>query len=141
MYSGIPIGKTFLKNRKCLHCKKPIADQEHASLKFCAHQDLPDSAIKSCKDAYHTPRKKIKYDPYLKLVTHHKLTANSIMNLLSKNGNIVTGAELDQYGILLSKPVEFMIPPSQKGCYTFIGYDITHIEENKYKITEHERTI
>lgn len=141
MQSSMPIPKTFLKNRKCLYCKKPIADQQHATLKFCEHTLEPDSGIKNCKHAYHAALRKIKDDPYLKLEKHHKTTTKSIGVLLIKKGSNVSGDDLDQYGIQLNKPVEFNIPPSQKGCYSFIGFDITHIDDNKFKITKHETTI
>jgi len=66
-----PVHKTYLKGRKCLHCSKPIADGEHGLTKFCERQVLPDGAVQSCKDDYHTAQNKELTSLCRSIALHH----------------------------------------------------------------------
>ena len=81
---------TFLKKRKCLHCGAPIADQAHATTKFCPRVELPDGSIKSCRDDYHAPKNKKKNLPFKKIADYHKAVHMRLTSLwaISKDGAI-----------------------------------------------------
>jgi hypothetical protein len=128
---------TYSQKRKCLHCQKPIADQKHASTKFCERIELPDNTIQSCKDDFHSVKNKEKNKPYKRLADFHKDASRRISNLLNDKGENVTTGLIDQYGILLSKPAAFSV---ENGKYTFyfIGFVFKQISSSQFKILKND---
>src|SRR5215216_3113396 len=106
MNNVMPIYYTFSHKRKCLLCETPIADQAHASTKFCPRVEMSDGTIKSCKDDYHSPLRKEKYEPYKRIADFHKETNGKIESLFLAKGELVTIEQINQYGINLHRPVE-----------------------------------
>jgi hypothetical protein len=127
---------TYTQKRSCLHCQKTIADQTHASTKFCERIELPDRTIQSCKDDYHSARNKEKNKHYKKLADFHKDMNRRINNLLKAKGEIVTVALIDQYGIILHKPAAFF-NDNNKSTYYFIDFAFKQINLTQFKIITH----
>lgn len=131
---------TYLKKRKCLRCKKDIADQEHAARKFCRNKTLPDASVQSCKDDYHSPLRKKKNEPYKNIADFQKNMHDRIEFLAASAGEKVTTDQLKAAGIILSRPVEFFRNTSGLLTCYYIKYAITQIENNNFKIITHERS-
>ena len=131
---------TYVQKRRCLHCQKPIADQKHASTKFCERMELPDKTIQSCKDDFHSVRNKEKNKPYKRLVDFHKEATKRIQNLLKAKGENVTVALINQYGIAFNKSAAFSIDTNKLGTYYFVDFAFKQISSNEFKIFKHGNT-
>ena len=129
---------TFKKQRKCLFCDTPIADQTHAIRKFCARIVLEDGSVKSCKDDYHIPRRKENEKHYKRIFELHKMQHKSIKKLYEEKGEIVTMDDIEQYNIYLNLRVE-QAKEYGKNYYFFVEYLLIEINENQYKIAKHDR--
>lgn len=127
---------TFNLNRNCLYCQKPIADQEHASLKFCRKKRLPDGTVGCCKDDFHTAKRKSLNPPYNSIVKHHKIMTKRIEYLIKAKSEKVTLEDLNRYGIDLMKPVQIIANNDGKTTYYFVGYSITEQGNDHYKISK-----
>jgi hypothetical protein len=127
---------TYENGRKCLHCGRPIADQEHLTTKYCPPIVLPNGKKKSCKDRYHSPRRKIKNMPYKQIADFHKEQHRRIKSLLKAKGETVSVEQINQYGINFYRPVEFMVE-KQMVTYYYVGYAFKQFEINKFKIITH----
>ena len=122
-----PKNDTFIKNRMCRHCGKPIADQESAARIHCHKIILEDGSVQDCKDDYHSPRRKISEAPYKKIFDYHKEAHKRIGKLWRAKGENVTLEQLNQYGLQINRPVEFNIDQNQiLTCY-FVEFAITRL--------------
>lgn len=128
---------SYANKRKCLLCETPIADQAHASTKFCPRFVLPDGTIKSCKDDYHSPLRKEKYEPYKRIADFQRETHKKIEALSMAKGEIVTIEQIDQYGINLHRPVQFEVDSMQKTTFYFIEYELKQLPNKQFKISKH----
>jgi hypothetical protein len=128
---------TYILKRKCLHCGTPIADQVHALTKFCPREVMGDGSIKSCKDDYHVPLKKIRNRQYKNIAAYHKEAHKRIDKLLLEKGETVNTEQLNQYGIKLHRPIQFSVDSAQKGTYSFVEFAITQIGNTQFKIFRH----
>ena len=127
---------TFHMNRKCLHCQNPIPDQEHASLKFCRKKRLPDGTVGCCKDDFHAAKRSKINPPYNSIAKYHKIMNDRIENLYKTKGERVTIEDLNRFGINLKRPVELNRSPEGKNAFLFVGFLITEININLYKISK-----
>ncbi len=133
---------TFKKNRRCIFCKKPIPDQEHALRKYCKRKVLPDGSIQSCKDDCNSKLRKVKNLAYKKIAEHHKEMDNQIERLFEAYGGEATLELINQYGIELHKPVEFK-KDEKTGRMTFYfgKFVVEEINNENYKINRHARIL
>jgi hypothetical protein len=127
---------TYYLNRKCLFCHKPIADQEHGSLFYCRRKILPDGTVGCCKDDFHIAKRKKVNPPYISIAKHHKTMDERIEYLFILKGERVTLEDINRYGIDLKRPVEIKRNAEGKITYFFVGYSITELNINLYKITK-----
>lgn len=127
---------TYKNNRRCLYCGTQIPDQKHASLKFCPRQILSDHSIRSCKDDYHSSRRKAVNEPFKQIADFHKQTYYKMHDLYTKTKGLVTVDLLNQWGIMLSRPIEFSMEGGLYHGY-FYKYLVTQISETEYKISKH----
>jgi len=127
---------TFHLNRKCLFCQKSIADQEHATLKYCRRKILPDGTVGCCKDDFHTAKNKRANLGFNSIVKHHKIMTKSIESLLKVKGEKVTIEDLNRAGINLMKPVQIMANNVGITTYCFVGYSIIELSNNIYNISK-----
>jgi hypothetical protein len=97
---------------------------------------LPDGSVKSCKDDYHSPRRKVANEPFKRVADFHKTTYLRIQDLYKKSKGTVTLAQLNEWGINLSRPVEFSMEGGLYNAY-FIKFLIKQISKTEYKILEH----
>ncbi len=127
---------SYTNNRKCLHCATPIADQAHASRKFCHREKLDDGTIKCCKDDFHSAKNKDTEDRLRSLALFHKKMHQRIEALVKANGYTVEHEQINRYRINLFRPVQFeFIDGMYKGW--FLEYMIERTGEKKYKISKH----
>lgn len=130
---------TYHLDRECRKCCDPIADQVHALRKFCPREVLDDGTIKSCKDDYHTPLRKLEKAPFKDLSLHHEKMRNNLRILLHRHGETVDLEIINQYGIILNRPAEFGWLKDGSQIYYFIEYAVNKINNNQYKIIKHAR--
>jgi hypothetical protein len=130
---------TYYKNRKCLFCGNPIADQIHGLRKHCPRIILPDGTVGSCKDDKHIARRKTQDLPYNRLARHHKLMNERIADLMKTTGETVTLEDINRFGIILHRPVEIRKNKDGKYSYCFVEYTINESFNNQFKIKKHER--
>jgi hypothetical protein len=128
----------YFTRRKCLHCGKPIADNAHAARKFCPRQKLPDGSILSCKDDYHVKKNRPINAPFKWMASYQKYFYNQIKLLVEREGYKVTFEQLNQYGINLHRPFEFIVNKENRYVYFYHQFVIEQMPENKFKITRHE---
>lgn len=124
---------TYYLNRRCLHCNEPIADQAHKTRTHCPREVMPDGTIKCCKDDRHTEINSKKNPPYRAIAKHHKKMHDNIEKLYKDKGALVCQADINNYGIILNRPLEFQ---RANGQYTFCftGYKIKQLDQNNFKI-------
>lgn len=127
---------TYRKKRRCLHCGTPIADQMHASMKFCARQKFPEGYIRCCKDDYHTLRKNVLNAPFKKLVSFHKQTYLTLDHLFKHVGGTITLDHINYWKILLSRPMEFSVNDGMV-TYFFHIYAVKQISKSEFKLFKH----
>lgn len=128
---------TYYLNRKCLFCHKPIADQEHASLKYCRWKILPNGTVGCCKDDFYIAKRKIVNPPYNSIAQHHKLMHERIEELLKVKGDTVTLEDINRYGIILQKAVEIRNNGNGSTVLFFVEYSIIKISNNQFNIKRH----
>lgn len=134
-----PKNDTFYKKRICRHCGKPIADQESAARIYCHKIILEDGSVQDCKDDYHAPRRKISDAPFKRIFDYHKEAHKRIGSLLTAKGSNVTTEQLNQFGIKLNRPIEFIIDKNHNITCFFVEFAITDLTNNQYKILKHGR--
>lgn len=130
---------TYYKERECRHCSEPIADQAHGLLEFCPREVLEDGTIKSCKDDYHTPRRKIKKAPFKGFMVHHEQMRNSLRKLLRRHGEWVNIELINSYGINLTRPAETAFADDGSKIFYFVEYAVVQTKHKHYKIIKHGR--
>ena len=131
---------TFKNGRKCLKCKKPIADQEHGTRKYCRSKKLPDGSVESCKDDYHSPLRKVRNEPFKRIGDFHKLMHYRISLLFKNHGADVTLELLNRYGIMLNRPLEIDMK-NGLGHFYFHEFAVQKLDPVNYKITKHGRKL
>jgi hypothetical protein len=132
---------TYNNKRSCLHCSTKIADQAHASTKFCPRKKLGDGTIQSCKDDFHSPKRKSANLPYKRIADYHKDAHRRIKSLLSAKGDTVSVEQINQYGIRLNRPVEFAVDSKQAATYYFVEFAFSQLNNNQFKIISHGRLL
>jgi hypothetical protein len=124
-------GYTYFKKRQCLKCGTKIGDQVHAARKFCPRIIDFDGSVKSCKDDFHSKKRKGVNGPYIDLMKENKFLSGQITKLLSDKGDKVSINDLDVYSIDLSKS---KILKGRVHEYIFIEYKIQEIDKATFKI-------
>ena len=122
-----------------MHCDSPIADQAHASTKFCPRFVLPDGSIQSCKDDYHSPKRKDANLPYKRIADYHKDAHRRINSLVKAKGDTVSIEQINQYGIRLNRPIEFVVDAKQVTTCYFVEYAFAQLPNKQFKISKHGR--
>src|SRR5213595_762691 len=111
---------TYKLNRKCLHCGKPIADQVHASRKYCPRIALEGGGgVLSCKDDFNTKVNRPLNQPYKYFTQCHKGYHKAIKALLEHEGDKVTIELINRYGINLYRPFEFKITKERRYVFYY----------------------
>jgi len=128
---------TYTLNRKCLHCNKPLADQEHGLQKFCPKENLQDGSIKNCKDEYWSKIRKEEMAPFIAIAYYQREQYENIDLLYKTKGDKVALEDLNQYGVNLYRPIEFKIEGKQYVFY-FHKYCIKQLSDKFFKISTHE---
>ncbi len=129
---------TYKLGRKCEHCDAPIADHIHKLRTHCPREVMPDGSIKNCKDDKHTEIKAKNNPPFDAISKHHKKMHCQINLLINKIGDEVSIEDLNKYGIQLHRPVQFR-KEGDRFIYFFVGFKITQLGNNHYKIEHHDR--
>jgi hypothetical protein len=118
------IEETFFEGRECEYCNEPIADQVHATRKFCPKTKDSKGNVIDCKTDFHrekeAPDKLIQND----LINKHKGIAKRINDLLSKKSSEVLTANLDAYDIDLSSCIEFTLKSNGELTTIFLEHTI-----------------
>ncbi len=130
---------TYIKNRKCLQCLDPISDQTHALRKFCERVKLDDGSVLSCKDDYHSIKRKKEKAPFKNFAAHHEKMRNRVRLLLDKYGEIVNIDLINRFGIMLNRPAEIEWAKDGSQIFYFIEYAIIKINQTQFKIFKHDR--
>ena len=130
---------SYVQKRKCQNCSTPIADQEHASTKFCARIEMSDGTIQSCKDDYHSSKRREKNSPYKKIADYHKAVHKSLKSMWNVSKDVITFEQLNLYKINLRRPVAFDVDPHKVTTYYFVEFAITQSINNQLKIFKHGR--
>lgn len=129
---------TYKLARKCLECKTPIGDQVHAARKFCTREVMPDGSVKSCKDRFHSSKRKNENAPYKQVLKHHKLMGQNIKELVKHKGANVSLEDIQRYGVILQQSVEYGYNENGSFSCIFIGFKITTTDYKQFKIENHE---
>ncbi|CAN5546244.1 hypothetical protein BH10BAC1_BH10BAC1_20050 [soil metagenome] len=130
---------TYYNGRECRFCQTEIADQIHASRKYCPREVLEDGSIKSCKDDYNSPIRKEKNAHFKGFLVHHEMMRNNIRELYQNVGELVTKSQINQHGIVLNRPAEFGWNKEEQFIYYFVGYALIRLNENNFKIIKHDK--
>jgi hypothetical protein len=135
--NGMP-NYTYRLNRRCLYCDEPIADQVHKLRKHCFREVLSDGSVSCCKDDRHTEINSKINPPYNAIIKHHKEMHFAIAQLLLEKGPLVDLTDLNNYGIILNRPVEIR---KIHGIYVYfyVGFKIKQIVSNTFKIETHDK--
>ncbi len=128
---------TYILDRKCVNCNTPIADQIHANRKFCPRIILPDGTKVNCKDRHNSRRTKPINAPFKCMAKWQKYFYYKIKAMVEKEGPKVTLEIINRYGINLFRPFQFKVTNS-KFTFYYHQYAIEQIDNNTYKITNHE---
>lgn len=129
---------TYKLGRKCEHCDAPIADHIHKLRTHCPREVMPDGSIKNCKDNKNTEKKAKTNPPFNAIAKHHKKMHCQINLLINKIGDEVSIQDLNKYGIQLNSPVQFQKADGYF-IFLFVGFKITQLANNKYRIEQHDR--
>ena len=131
---------SYYDERACLFCYLPIADQEHATRKFCHSQKDEHGKVKDCKTTYHRKSDQPDREIYSAITNNHKATRDRIVKLIVNKGTKVTTADLDAYDILLQECVSFEIKPNGEQTSIFLDYTIISNPINHlHKINHYEQ--
>jgi len=118
------IEPTYFDGRDCDHCSKPIADQEHATRRFCEKtKDIYGNVI-DCKSDFHRDKEAPDKAIQVEIINNHKALARRITELLSKKSPIVTTQDLDAYDIDLQHSLEYFIKPNGELTSIFLVHTI-----------------
>ena len=114
---------TYFDNRKCHYCGEPIADQERKNRIHCPESIDENGKIINCKrkkfDVKHQPETEILKDHNARAKDYHK----KIKKMRADQGEFVTSAIIDSYGICLTESDNFHFDGHQLTSY-FIGFAI-----------------
>jgi hypothetical protein len=135
--NGMPVD-TYKLNRRCLYCNEPIADQVHKLRKHCFREVMNDGSVLCCKDDRHIEINSKMNQPYKAIIKHHKKMQNAIRRLLEVKGPLVDLVDLNNYGIMLNRPLE-ICKIHNVYVYFFVNYKIKQIVSNCYKIETNDR--
>jgi hypothetical protein len=130
---------TYHLERECPTCFEPIADQMHALRKYCPREVLEDGTIKSCKDDYHSPLRKLKKAPFKGFAVHHEMMRNRLQLLLRRHGEGVNIELINRYGIILARAAETEYTDEDSKIFYFVEYAVLETKNNQYKIIKHDR--
>lgn len=126
---------TYKGDRRCKHCNSSISDQAHALQLFCKRIKLADGTVQSCKDDFHSSKRKIEKGPFERIAKHHKQMCERILYLLSIHGEVVNQDLLDKFGINLSRPAQIELSKYGLHKFHFVGFLIHKLSNGKYEIT------
>ncbi len=115
---------TFNDGRACENCSKPIADQEHATRKFCEKTIDIYGNIVDCKSDYHREKEAPDKAIHIEIINNHKAITKRINELLSKKSPIVTTQDLDAYDIDLRQSLEFILKSNGELTSIFLEHTI-----------------
>lgn len=133
---------TYHSNRKCGHCGKPIADQEHASRIYCPRKQYDDGSIENCKDAFWGEIKKTETDIYKRMVRYHKEVSDRLQHLYDLNLPEITLQVLDNTGIYFKKCLLRTETDDGLLAFYFVGYVIfVNPINNQLKINKHDEEL
>jgi len=131
---------TYEKQRACLYCNEPIADQEHASRLYCERTEEIDGSVKSCKDDHHAALRKLEMGPFL-AETYFYRDQDLILGALWQEGQgrLRNLEELNRTGLQLNRALN--IEKSESGLWTFYfhRYAVMQASSLTYKIVTNEQ--
>lgn len=135
----LPAGNlTYLKNRECRNCGKPIADQEHASRIHCPKIYDEFGRVIDCKTTLARINDQSDREMHRNLINEQKLFNSRIKALIEKKGVEVYTDDLTAYDIILSDALKFNLSPDGVLTTYFFYYSITsNPNTNKHKIQYH----
>lgn len=131
---------TFDSNRKCLYCGKLIADQEHATRKYCEKYYDQLGKVHDCKTDHHRIIDKNEREVQSTLIRDQKFFTRQISEMITKKGYEVTTDDLNAYDISLAQSLKLEIKDNGIATSHFLQYVITsYPATNTHKITKHEQ--
>jgi hypothetical protein len=114
---------TYINNRKCEYCSKPIEDQARINRKHCHPWKDEFGVQHSCKRLKHS----VKHEREDEILLEHNSRAKNLNKMISKmltdHGDQVTSEIIDAYGICLSESEHFEFDGHQFTSY-FIDFTI-----------------
>jgi ribosomal protein S27AE len=131
---------TYEDKRACPNCGKPIADQEHATRKYCEKYYDQSGKVHDCKTDYNRTIDKPEREIHSTLIRDQKFFAKQISDMVSKKGYEVTTDDLTAYDISLPESLKLEIKSNGTAISHFLQYIITSYPvTNTHKITCHEQ--
>jgi predicted RNA-binding Zn-ribbon protein involved in translation (DUF1610 family) len=129
---------SYLNNRECRHCGRPIADQEHKTREFCPVNVGENGKIRDCKSAFHRENDKPYRVLQTAIIADQKTMAIRIDFLIKMRGHEVTTDDLDFYEIDLRKPVSYNVSTDGLMTSYFLYHTIvSDPNTNNHKISHH----
>lgn len=133
------IEQTFFEGRECEYCIEPIADQEHATRKFCKKTKDALGNVKDCKTDYHRQKEAPDKLVQNELINFQKGISNRMRDMIERKGLEVSTLDLEAYDIPLINSIEFQIKPNGELISTFLEHTIyTYPISGMHKIKPHE---
>lgn len=131
---------SYEKNRKCLHCEKPIPDHKSLKRVYCEiERDENDKILKDCRGAYNRQKDKPEQVVHRAIINEQKSVDERIAMMIAKKGDIVSTADLDAYDIRLDSPLKYKLYNNGTLESHFLKYTITSNPINQtHKIIKHE---
>lgn len=131
---------TYDNQRECLNCGMPIADQEHATRKYCEKYYDQSGKVHDCKTDHHRTIDKPEREVQGTLIRDQKFFTKQIIEMISKKGYEVTTDDLNAYDISLPESLKLEIKNNGIAISHFLQYTITsYPTTNTHKITRHEQ--
>lgn len=131
------IEQTFYDGRECDYCFEKIADQEHATRRFCPKRKDEQGNIVDCKSEFHREQNAPEKVVHVELINKHKGIAKRIDELLLKKSSEVLLSDLDAYDIELTSCLDYLLKPNGVLTSIFLEHTIvTNPISKTHKITQ-----
>jgi hypothetical protein len=132
------LATTYTLKRKCQHCGQAIPDQAHAVQKYCRRERLTDGTVRSCKDDFHSARKRKDETQFRNIARYHRNVARSLDQLYKLKGEDITPEDLNRVGVVLNRSAAQQMTNDNRFQFFFVGFVIIKINEKQLKLKKHD---
>ena len=130
---------TYYDERSCEFCFKPIADQEHATRRFCHKTYDYFGKVNDCKTAFHRLKDQPEREVQSSIINYHKSVAERINRMVETKGVLVSTEDLNAYEIQLCSPISYQLKSNGDLISDFLHHTIiSNLKTFTHKIINHE---